>query len=1392
MAWLDTIRDLLIRLTPYLPSIIGTLIFSAIVLLGVLWLLLRRSKQKTADDGDADQREAQSMDAGEAFQLEPDDLPLLPLKRGFRHALKLLKAHVAGRDWRYAIPWYLLIGPEGSGKSTLIGHTDLNLPVGAPAEDWEDVRPACKWWFFDHGVVLDIAGQFVRGRASRSSDRKGWAQLLRLLDHHRPRRPIDGVILTLPIDDLLDEHGAPRPAEDVAQRAEALYKKLWQAQSTLGLAFPVYILVTKADRLTGFKPFVQELPESAHADMLGWSSPYSIETEFRREWVEAAIDQIGASVRASQMEIFAERQDLGEAEALFLLPAEIERLRQPLAAALRALFKPSAYHEAFALRGIYLTGDGGLPPPPGLRPLPVLPGVYSGPKEEIRPVFLHDLFTEKVFPEDGLARPAKRALLSRNRTALAAQAATLALVVIGGLGLAWDSYRVREGVASVQPFIQEVRRDIATVEALREAAVARGETPGQRGSFDREKALSLLAGMSRVDADSFDSLFMPSSWVSPIDEEVVAVTTKAFNLFILQSMRAALAERGRAVVAGRLDADRTAAETSGGGDAVADALGAIGLDPGAGGSVGGGAPLARAPAFETLRAYVDALRRFEEATARYNALSRTRDLRELQALVAYLFDVRLPDEFLENSGFYEAALASVEYQPLDLDAFREPARTRYQTLLAEAMPAVFSENALLHELRALGTLIDDAATRRTGGLGLLETMHRRITGLGEMMDAPRFAWMEAPGFDPATAFAGLVEGIGASTLLGPARAEDFQARAERGLAAVRAELPELRARATGPLLDRDGERTVLRFAEPVAQLDGVIRALFQRPFMAEGRLQPLPPAPPTGVIALWQPERLDEATGLIDGYRDFMQNDLVRAPSALHAMIRAGAAKRLTRAVDDRVARALEVGRGNRTAGLREEEALRREVASFTAATGPLDRVLSTYDELGTEDSYLDLSDLVIGHAIGMLQEADGLFANEAFYEPQGGDFGWWQGEPRMALDAYRARDRFELNEILTRQRERIQLIAKDYVRPVVDFLGNREVRLPEAAERLTARWRRIADELEKYALRRADNSVAELESFITGPMMTVGFADCAETLDAVAADPGGGDFFTERRRRLERGIRQRCADLAGVQAQISYNEIRDAFDTNLAGRYPFVSGGYRDELVEVSPRELAAFFALYDREAASARNALSAASDLGFARDRALDFLDRMDRVRALFDPWLTTPGGADAPVFDVDAGFRVNREREAGANQVIGWALTVGDTRLDLRSGDRTARWSLGEPVRLTLRWAENSTAVPVPVPERPELSVSDRTVTIGYDNAWSLFELIRRHRAGSEDFAQFVDPRPHTLRIDLPTRPSDGGPVDAARLFLRLELSAQADGEAASVVVPVFPGNAPDIGS
>ena len=186
----------------------------------------------------------------------------LGLKSSFSRAVRLLRTHVTRRDYRYRLPWLLAVGEADSGKTTLLSETGLGLPLGRPAEQPHGVKQGVNWFFFDRGVVLDVAGDFVLRPDGEPSNRRGWREIARLLQKYRPERPLDGVVLTIPCTDLVAARGLDGRAR-IEQKAATLYRKLWQAQKILGMSFPVYVIVTKCDEIAGFRSLCRELP--AHA-----------------------------------------------------------------------------------------------------------------------------------------------------------------------------------------------------------------------------------------------------------------------------------------------------------------------------------------------------------------------------------------------------------------------------------------------------------------------------------------------------------------------------------------------------------------------------------------------------------------------------------------------------------------------------------------------------------------------------------------------------------------------------------------------------------------------------------------------------------------------------------------------------------------------------------------------------------------------------------------------------------------------------------------------------------------------------------------------------------------------------------------------------------------------
>src|SRR5207249_3031099 len=250
--------NVLIMLEPYfLPLLVALLVLLAGAI--PLYLHHRRTQQQPA------QRSAAPRPTSAALRL----------RQSFRRARTLIRRHVPGRHAIYQIPCFLLLGESAAGKTSLLQAAGLRTPFATAAAETLSNRTGCRWWFFDHGIVLDTDGASILTGTGGTSDTCGWQTLLRLLQRHRPARPLDGIILTIPCTELLgapEQHSA-RLAQ-ATQKATVLTEKLWQAQRRLGLRLPVYILIPKCDRLSGRQSSCTPLPARAREGSSGWCTPY--------------------------------------------------------------------------------------------------------------------------------------------------------------------------------------------------------------------------------------------------------------------------------------------------------------------------------------------------------------------------------------------------------------------------------------------------------------------------------------------------------------------------------------------------------------------------------------------------------------------------------------------------------------------------------------------------------------------------------------------------------------------------------------------------------------------------------------------------------------------------------------------------------------------------------------------------------------------------------------------------------------------------------------------------------------------------------------------------------------------------------------------------------------
>ncbi|UXY12970.1 type VI secretion system membrane subunit TssM [Kosakonia sp. ML.JS2a] len=268
-------------------------------------------------------------------------------------------------QYLYQLPWYVIIGAPGSGKTTALVNSGLQFPLadrfGKTALRGIGGTRNCDWWFTNEAVLLDTAGRYTTQESEQAQDAGEWLNFLGLLQKYRRRQPINGVIVTISIADLLTQS-----AEASREQALNLRQRLTELHEQLGIRFPVYVLVTKADLLKGFRAYFAGFDKAQRDQIWGFTFP----------WEKAKLadfDLQGSFIQ--EFALLQQRLDAGLPDTLlresdaqaraecFLFPQEFAALRPLLSDYLNAIFARSNFETEFSPRGIYFASgtQEGLP-----------------------------------------------------------------------------------------------------------------------------------------------------------------------------------------------------------------------------------------------------------------------------------------------------------------------------------------------------------------------------------------------------------------------------------------------------------------------------------------------------------------------------------------------------------------------------------------------------------------------------------------------------------------------------------------------------------------------------------------------------------------------------------------------------------------------------------------------------------------------------------------------------------------------------------------------------------------------------------------------------------------------------------------------------------------------
>jgi type VI secretion system protein ImpL len=1055
------------------------------------------------------------------------------------------------REWRYSVPWVMLLGEQGAGKTSLANSVTTGRRQELLLREHRLAMAGTSWRFFNGGVIVDPDGALPTA-ATDSSDGKSWSNVLSALEDYRPERPVDALVLTVSARTLLAADAKAREA-----LAEQCYEQLALVQRKFEFAYPVYVVLTQCDSVEGFDAFWRAQPVDRTREMWGWSNPSFQDGGTPEQCAQAAWRSMGRALRQLQVEAAAQGGTSEDGDRFFLFPRRFGQLEAPLARFLGTVFRPNVYQADNYLRGIYCTGSV---------------EAAGDPRDEARHrvAFADALFEQKIFAESFLARPTRQSVWSRNRLLRRLQGATIGVFALLCLTLAISVVHLGNQVDSLS----------GALETLRQPGIADQEC------MDKDTVYRLLQQIEGVDTRlAYGTI--PVSWVysGAMATSTHVISEKAFKSVIMPGLACRLEQKARDLLAAAppaASADRPSA------DAVA---------------------LSR----DDLQNYVAEVARFEAAERKFEDLAvpsgideAEREVRELWDLAEYAYGEAPPQRKIGDDGIFAQVLAKLDYEPRrpKLPPGLEESLTQRIGTRAAVLAAEMNRQVALGD-EIIGQMTHDdssvlGATRRFGWW--LDWVRKEwlvssdavnpCRKVADAIDADVRRLKTEYGFPAAVDEAGAL--FSRSACYEPAM---------RKLSA--AHMPPY-----GNLFEKKGGHLQIT-AAVAAELRGVA-ALMGEDFMQVTATRPFVCLP--GRVG-WQPQAIEEANRYIRDYQRFARlqgAEQAEAATGQRPLYDHVARHQLEAVLDDIMGQgqipppAIDVARQTGVESLSAaDQELARRSGDFARIVDTLLHTLRFYRQMGMDASAAQIAQCARDYSSDMLAKVDALATASRLYDPSVTD-----AKDVAAAPVYAVGDAAAAKDYLARQLQREQVLG-GYAAPYVAFLGNSEAvdESKRATKDSAAYWDNTLSEMRRYLqFKEPNGQVAFLENYILKNLVGLTYANCHKTLVAYRSEAIGNDFFSLQRKRLEEQAKLRCDNRVEADANAAYAELASRFNSELAGRYPFAGLDARD----VPPETVRAFFADYEAKRAGLSAAVADFDGKRWQEIRT--FLGRLDAASGFF----------------------------------------------------------------------------------------------------------------------------------------------------------------------------------
>ncbi|RKP50969.1 type VI secretion system membrane subunit TssM [Trinickia fusca] len=477
-----------------------------LMLLTWLWrrLAARRANRKL---GEMLEQQAETGKATTAAAPPGKSAELEALRTRLADAVRTIKTskigQISGGSALYELPWYIVIGNPAAGKSSAVLNSGLQFPF---AEKNDAVIHGiggtrnCDWFFTTEGILLDTAGRY----SVHEEDRTEWLGFLGLLKRYRPKAPINGIIVTASIAELMSS----KPDATI-HLARSLRQRVQELTEKLEVFAPVYVMFTKADLITGFAEFFGGGERQEYDRVWGATLPY--ERDGKRD-VVAQFDERFEELYEGLKEVSIAQMSINRGNKLapgqLSFPLEFLAIKPALRVFLATLFEENPFQYKPILRGFYFTSalqEGQANSAAAQRigqrfgldienmPTPQAAMSKNG-------FFLRDLFSKVIFADRQTVR--QFASPAKTRMRYGTFFAFVAVLALALGGWTWSTIGNQQLTANVQADLDNITRlqqNRNDLQSRLQAMDILADRIDQLEQFRRERPISVSLGLYQGD-----------------------------------------------------------------------------------------------------------------------------------------------------------------------------------------------------------------------------------------------------------------------------------------------------------------------------------------------------------------------------------------------------------------------------------------------------------------------------------------------------------------------------------------------------------------------------------------------------------------------------------------------------------------------------------------------------------------------------------------------------------------------------------------------------------------------------------------------------------------------------------------------------------------------------